>query len=187
MDLLDDPKSNDMELDLPYLLLVAWSAVLTQYIESDEVLFGLAYRGRNTDMGGQAISPFCLRLSPTDTLTDAMATAARYDGEMRQCEHIGLPMFSTLNPRNMVLCKFRSLLVIGDKHHDERIEAAEEQYPLSLYACGATIQACFDPLLLSSDVLRTLLIQLSDILEAAIEKPHSTIFDVQTVGKKGLA
>ncbi|KAJ6012516.1 hypothetical protein N7522_002871 [Penicillium canescens] len=187
MDLLDDPKDNSTELDLPYLLPVAWAAVIARYTDSDEALFGIAYRGRKTDMGDQAISPFRLGVSPTDTLSDAMASAARYDGEMRQYEHIGLHSFSNLNPTNMVLCKFRTLLVIGDKLHGKRAEVIQEQYPLSMYACGTSIQACFDSLLLSPDVLRTLLFQLADFLQAAIERPNSTILDVQTVGKKGLA
>jgi amino acid adenylation domain-containing protein len=176
-----------MGLGSPYLLPVAWGAVLARYKDSEEVIFGLAYRGRKTAMDCQAILPFRLRISPNETLGDAITAAAHYDDRMRKYEYMGLEKFSVLNPGNIVLSNFRSLLVIGDNLRDLRAEVVEEQYPLSLYARGTTVQACFDPLVLSSHVLRTLLIQVADFVQASIDKVNSTISDLQTVGRKGLA
>jgi amino acid adenylation domain-containing protein len=187
IDILDGLKPHCMEFGSPYLLPVAWATILARYTDSDQVLFGLAYRGRKTDMGSQAIYPFRQRISSDATVTDALAAAARYDDQMGKYEHMGLAKFSALNPGNIVLSKFHSLLVIGDNIHDVRTEIVEEQYPLTLYARGTTIQACFDPLVLSSHLLRTMLIQVADFVQASMDKPDSTILDVQRVGKKGLA
>jgi amino acid adenylation domain-containing protein len=176
-----------MELASPYIIPVAWGAVLARYTDSEEVIFGLAYRGRKTAMDCQSILPFRLRISPIETLGDAITAAAHYDDQMRKYEYMGLEKFSALNPGNIVLSNFRSLLVIGDNLRDLSAEVVEEQYPLSLYVRGTTVQACFDPLVLSSHVLRTLLIQLDDFVRASIDKANSTILDLQTVGRKGLA
>jgi amino acid adenylation domain-containing protein len=176
-----------LEFESPYLVPFAWSVVLARYTDSEEVLFGLAYRGRKTAMEGQAIYPFRLKISSNTTVTDAMTAVARYDDQMRKYEHLGLEKFSALNPGNAVLSNFRSLLVIGDYLDDLRTEVVEEQYPLNLYARGTAIQAYFDPLVLSPHVLRTLLIQVADVLQASIDRPDSTVLDVRTVGRNGLA
>ncbi|CAG8351140.1 unnamed protein product [Penicillium salamii] len=187
LDLSRHVKSHCNEFGSPYLLPVAWGAVLARWTESDEVLFGLAYRGRKTAMDNQAIYPFCLKIPPTDTVNDVVAAAARYDDQMRKYDHMGLQKFSALNPSNIVLCKFRNLMIIGDNIHDLDAEDIEEQYPLSLYVRGTVVQAFFDPLVVSAHELHTLLNQLADVVQASIENPDSTIQNARIVGEEGIS
>ncbi|KAJ5670395.1 uncharacterized protein N7477_005758 [Penicillium maclennaniae] len=169
------------------LLPVAWGAVLACYTESEEVHFGVAYRGRQTDKGTQFISPFRLRVSNTETLLNTMAVATQYDERMRRFQKMGLEGYAALNPGNIVLSNFNNLLVIAGETHDVSAEVVEEKYPLTLYARGANLRACFDPRVLSANALRPMLNHFADFVQAAIERPDRTILDAQRVGKKGFA
>jgi amino acid adenylation domain-containing protein len=177
-------------------LQVAWALVLADHTNSTEVLFGMAYHGSCTNTGEQAIMPFRLKLQSEDTMTEALTAAASYGLHMRQFEHMGLQEFSTMSPENVVICQFRSLLVVDttDSRNHQQSESVlssfGQKYPLTIYCgvddCSTHVHAAFDPTVLHPDLLRMILDQFADILRMSISNPQAQIKDLQGAGSEGL-
>ncbi|KAF7597139.1 hypothetical protein BBP40_009477 [Aspergillus hancockii] len=177
------------------VLQVAWSLVLADQTSSPEVVFGMAYDGRTTDDGEQAIMPFRLRLRAEDSVQEALAAAAAVTLQMRQWEHMGLRRFSTMSPQNVVLCQFRNLFVID--HKDPTEDCVERSctsyskgYALTVL-CEIVdqvihVHAMFDPLVLPPGQLRLILHQFGDILKTCLRGPPGRVKDLQQIGPDGL-
>ncbi|KAL4758562.1 uncharacterized protein BDW70DRAFT_162484 [Aspergillus foveolatus] len=169
------------------IVCIAWASVLARQTSNDEVLFGVAYHGRRTEAGDQAILPWRLRINPGKAVADALVTAARYNKEMQQFERMGLKKFCTLSPEHVRLCQFGNLLVLGYSFEDAPgFQTQEYQYPLTLYVGSTRVLASFDPAFIESDTVRMMLIYLVDFIQAGTERPDKIIRD-QIVGTKGMA
>ncbi|KAJ5488464.1 hypothetical protein N7539_003354 [Penicillium diatomitis] len=170
-----------------YIFCVAWAIVLACHTHSDEVLFGVAWHGRQTETGDQAILPWRLRIDSGDTVADALAATARYHHEMRGFEHMGIQKFSMLCPENIRLCQFGNLIVLGcDSDDVSEAQKQECQYPLALYVGDSRILANFDPSLVEPDRLRMMLIHVLDVVQAMVDMPDRTIHDIRTAGRRGI-
>ncbi|KAI9372461.1 hypothetical protein BJX61DRAFT_542694 [Aspergillus egyptiacus] len=171
---------------------LAWALVLIDQANSTESVYGIAYHGRRTDTGEQAILPFRLQINPQDTVADALAAAAAQRLHLRQWEHLGLRRFSTRSPENVRLCQFRNLLVIQDGEAgtggmDE--VAYSDGYALSVFCRiqedQVDIQARFDPVVIVQDQMRLMLIQFADVLRMCLLGSAQVVNDLQRIGPEG--
>lgn len=189
-----DPSLSD------YVLPLAWATLLATQANTEEAPFGVAYYGRRTDYGTQAIIPWKLRIDPDERVGDALAAAAKYDENMRPLERLGLQKLSSQSSDNSLLCNFRTLLVINLQGDNESLADGDEnfsdKYPLVLYARRSEkdnsihLRTTFDSQILSRDSSGLLLTTLTDIIEHITSQASSdslVLRDLQTIGTKGLS
>ncbi|KAI1951020.1 hypothetical protein LOZ57_001569 [Ophidiomyces ophidiicola] len=180
---------------LDSLLQIAWTIVISNFTNVDDVLFGLAYHGRRTDTNQQAIMPFRLQFQREATLAQLLAAAKTRCQELARFEHMGHEKFSVLNPDTVAIGKFRNLLVLKDRDSADQTNLTSfpptysQRYPLSISCVfdshSLDIHACADPAVISSDFLQIMLLQFTDVLRTAFQNPQSHIRDLLSLGTEG--
>ncbi|THC94715.1 hypothetical protein EYZ11_005795 [Aspergillus tanneri] len=169
---------DSLHLDVPtteqlgYFLHLAWALVLASHTDSGEVLFGTAHHGRSTDDGDQAIMPFHFKMQPDATVGEGMAAIAGYHHQISKFEHLGLEKYCTKGLDYVVLGQFRNLLVMSEGQAHIDAPSYTQKYPLTVF-------------LLQPDMVRIMLIQLTDILTASIADQGSRVQSLQGIGAQG--
>ncbi|CAI7596063.1 unnamed protein product [Penicillium glandicola] len=169
---------------------LAWAVVLSQYTDSNDVIFGVNTSGRDspvfhkTDIiTGPTITtyPFRISLSREMPCLEAMESIHQQSVSTIGAQHLGLQNIGQLGPDAAAACKFQNLLVIhpGSDDNDDT-EApftilptdgpnkAFEKYALTLECdlSEASIRArmMFDDNLISSEQARRLLRQFAHVM-----------------------
>ncbi|KAL4930458.1 putative nonribosomal peptide synthase [Aspergillus undulatus] len=151
-----DPK---VDHNITHIIRVSWAVVLSALTNSPEVVYGLAFRGRTTDKGDQAVLPFRLLVRPQQTVKEALVAAAARYRQLKTWEHLGLRRL-TSDYALTVVC---------------RIEGND-----------ISITALFDSVVLPADQMDMIIQHFSDTLQMILGGTMATLKDLQQIGPRGL-
>ncbi|CAG8909360.1 unnamed protein product [Penicillium egyptiacum] len=165
------------------LLRAAWAVTISQHTGSEDVVFGMTQTGRNASVIGitDIVAPL-ITVVPFKAVVGKQVSVAEFLQGIHQDtvsmiphEHAGLQHIAQLNQDCQAACKFQNLLVIQSQQHQqkaklplglERLDVVENDvlaYGIVLVCdlteSAVTIQAAFDPEVISSTKVHTLLAQ----------------------------
>ncbi|EEP79372.1 predicted protein [Uncinocarpus reesii 1704] len=166
---------------------------IESFTNREDVLFGLAYDGRCTTAGQQAIMPFRFQVQPEATVAETVSIAEAHCKELAQFEHMGLEAFCNFSLGNMQLSQFQNLLVLANQkvatHPGGQISIPpvySQKYPLSVIcvdnADAIHVHAFSDPAVVEPDLLQMMLLHFTDAVRIALDQPERPVRDLQTLG-----
>ncbi|KAE8155605.1 acetyl-CoA synthetase-like protein [Aspergillus tamarii] len=183
-------------------LRLAWAIVLSQFTDTNDIVFGVTVTGRGVPVTGIdrmtgptiATIPLRIRLEPDGILADALRKVQDHSTSMIPYEQTGLQHIIQLGEEATVACQFQNLLDIqpsqGDRLPDMFLECntASDQGAFATYALTLqceltsdliTVQAIFDGKVIGEPEVQRMLFQLAHIM-GQIEKGLSvTITDIR--------
>ena len=185
----------------------AWSILLSQYSETDDVIFGATLSGRNASvpeielMLGPTIATVPIRVQVNSDGKQLVATLLESIQEnallMMPYEHTGLQKISGISPGARAACGFQHLLVInphtGPKAAGNTLFADIDAfgdllnfytYPLTIECqfthVGIQVTATYDSALIESKQMQRILHQFSYILrQLSIGEPGTRVCDIE--------
>ncbi|KFY17806.1 hypothetical protein V492_00362, partial [Pseudogymnoascus sp. VKM F-4246] len=185
---------------------LGWSILLSQYTDSDEVIFGVTTTGRDGDMPGIEVMsgvtiatvPFRVHLKSNQRVEDALHSVRNQEARMIPFEQLGLHTISHLGPDAAAATKFQCLLVMQpEPHHDSNIfqEVTQEQdlsnhatfgtYALTLVCnldtCAVRVQAVYDQNVVPGRQMKWMLDQFAHIMQRLNTEPYSRVDDLTSL------
>jgi hypothetical protein len=129
------------------LLRVAWAVIVSQYSNSDDVVFGAILTGRSagvtgiSDIVGPTITavPVRLKISKEQKVMDFLQSTQKEATEMTRFEQMGLQNIRHLNADTKNACDFQNLLVI----QSQGAESGSIFNSESAYAIKASLDTIF--------------------------------------------
>ena len=102
------------------LVRAAWSLLVANYSDSDDIIYGVTLSGRNAQVPGIesligptiTTVPLRVRLDRSQKITDYLEGVQKQAAEMMPFEHLGLSRIQRLDANATARCAFQNLLVI---------------------------------------------------------------------------
>ncbi|KAJ6089555.1 hypothetical protein N7467_004771 [Penicillium canescens] len=191
---------------------LAWAVLVSQYTDSPDVIFGVTVAGRGAPvrsietMTGPTIAtvPLRVRLDWERTGEHHLTRMQVQAIQIIPHEQLGLQRITQLGPDEAASCQFQSLLVIQPEEEDgelpeifDRCDHKPQQalafgsYAITLIcqlsSDSITVEASYDPVVISEDQIQRMLYQLEHTLRQVHHAPHVPLKDVETISSVDLA
>ena len=126
------PKNRPKDVTLTTILYAAWGALVSEYLESADVVFGTTRTGRSVpladidQMVGPTFTtvPFRMTVDKTKPVHDLLLRVQRQITELLAYENLGLHSIKAVSDDAATACKFQTLVVIQPKE-DEHLASAD--------------------------------------------------------------
>jgi amino acid adenylation domain-containing protein/non-ribosomal peptide synthase protein (TIGR01720 family) len=126
---ITDEKSN---FTTSTILRAAWALILSQYSESDDVVFGATVSGRNAPVDGIdqlvgptiATVPIRARFDRHNSIEELLSAIQNQATDMIPFEHVGLQNIRQLGRHAQAACDFQNLLIIQPRIADAEDDAS---------------------------------------------------------------
>ncbi|KFZ18629.1 hypothetical protein V501_01109 [Pseudogymnoascus sp. VKM F-4519 (FW-2642)] len=190
---------------------LGWSILLSQYTDSDEVVFGVTTTGRDGNMPGiEAMSgvtiatiPFRVQLESDQRVEDALHRVREQETRMIPFEQLGLHTISHLGPDAAAASQFQCLLVMQPEPHPDSDlfhEVTQEQnlsnhatfgtYALTLVCnldtCAVGLQAVYDKDVVPEKQMQWMLDQFAHILRRVNMGSDTRVADLTSLGQENI-
>ncbi|KAI0546770.1 hypothetical protein F4679DRAFT_401148 [Xylaria curta] len=178
------------EFAAPNRLKLAWSILISLYTDNPDTLFGITVSGRGASVLGIeevtgptiATVPCCLTVPPAMTVAEALRMVQQDYIDTMPFEQIGLQHIARLRTAAASACQFQSLLVIQPEAmpppalfcdpRDLAAQNAFSTYAINLFCrqmpSSLSIEATFDPEVISEIQLNRMLFQLKHIFQQLV-------------------
>ncbi|KAF4227954.1 hypothetical protein CNMCM8980_007023 [Aspergillus fumigatiaffinis] len=198
------------DFTLSTTLRLAWALSLSQYTNTDDVVFGLTVTGRGApvvgieQMTGPTIAtiPLRVRLDGDATAAQALRQVQNHSARLLPYEQTGLQNIRRLSDEAAAACDFQNLLVIqprrkmktGDLFTEADVTAREgafTTYALTLVcelsSDSVVVQATYDPHVIGGTEVQRLLYQLAHVTQAIHCHPDRRIRDMSSLSPEDRA
>lgn len=200
------PTNADTEITMSTMIRGAFGILISQYTGGRDVVFGATVSGRNALVPGIeeiigptiATVPVRIKTQKDQNVLEYLQAVQQQATEMISYEQTGLQRIAKISPETQTGCEFQTLLVVQAQEDElpagdvfEAWETIDAQQVLSTYAVtlecflgaeGVKVRASFDPRVVDSWLMETMLQQFGDILDqlAAHPSANATLADIDT-------
>ncbi|PKY04560.1 acetyl-CoA synthetase-like protein, partial [Aspergillus campestris IBT 28561] len=201
------PQDRPGDFTVSTTLRLAWAITLSQYTNSEDVVFGLTVSGRGAAVAGIdkvtgptiATVPLRVRLEQDETITNGLHRVQSQSARMLPFEQTGLQNIRRLSDETAAACRFQNLLVIQPRPVNVVMELFSEDgltsdhgaytsYALILL-CElspemVTVHAMHDAQVIGTTQVQRLLHHLSYAIEQIEQQPDMLLKDMSKVGRE---
>ncbi|KJK63737.1 AMP-binding enzyme [Aspergillus parasiticus SU-1] len=196
------------EFTLTSIIRLAWAKIVSQYTESDDVVFGVTLAGRNAPVvgidrvTGPTITtlPLRVQLNSEQSIAELLSVMQKQTIAMIPHEQTGLRTISRLGENAAAACGFQTLLVIqpadgtevlqmlkSDKRRDSHSKSAFDTYPLTLLCQvggnnSVTVEARFDTAVMTEFQMERILHQFGRVIKQTSENQMQRVGEISLLG-----
>ncbi|KAF4227381.1 hypothetical protein CNMCM8980_007377 [Aspergillus fumigatiaffinis] len=198
------------DFTLSTTLRLAWALTISQYTNTDDVVFGLTVTGRGAQvvgidqMTGPTIAtiPLRVRLDSDTTVAQALQQEQDHSARLLPYEQTGLQQIRRLSDDAAAACDFQNLLLIQRPCQEaltglfRKGEVTANQAAFTTYALtllcelepnSVAVQATYDPHIIGEAEVQRLLCQLAHVTQAIQRHPDKRIRDVSSLSPEDRA